>query len=119
MWFMWIVWTVIISAAVASFILLAGKGSFLVTGFNTKAKEEKDRYDKKRVSRQTGFYMLFVDIGLIALAAYMQFRVIGAIQTGTIKNYGKEITIIALLLCCYIIAIGIVASIRGFKYCKK
>jgi len=119
MWFMWILWGILALAVIASIILLTGKGNCLVTGFNTKSREEKDMYDKKKISRQTGIYMLFIDIGLIALAAYIQFRIVGAIQAGTIKSFGTEITIVALAICAYIIVIGIVATIRGFNHCKK
>lgn len=119
MWFMWIIWGVLAVALIASIILLTGKGSMLVSGFNLKKPEEKAQYDKEKISRQTGIYMLFVDAGLIALVAYIQFRAIPAILSNTIKSYGTEITIVALAICAYIIVIGGIAAARGFKNCKK
>lgn len=119
MWFMWIIWGVLAIVLIASIVLLVGKGSMLVSGFNLKSPEEKSQYDKKKVSRQTGVYMLFVDAGLIALAAYIQFRAIPAILSNTIESYGTEITIVALVICAYIIVIGGISATRGFKNCKK
>lgn len=116
---MWILWGVTVLAVIASIILLSGKGSGLVSGFNTMSKEEKALYDETKISRQTGRYMLLADIGLIALTCYIQFRIIGKIEADTINSYGTEITIVALAICAYIIAIGIVAAVRGFKHCKK
>lgn len=119
MWFMLIIWGVVVVALIATIILLTGKGSMLVSGFNTKSVEEKSQYDLKKVSQQTGITMTLIDIGLILLAFYMQFRVVPAILSNTINNYGTEITIVALVICAYIIIIGIAAAIRGFKHCKK
>ncbi len=118
---MWLIliWCIVALSVIADIILLTGKGSNLVTGFNTMSKEEKNRYDKEKVSRQAGVYMLLINIGLIALAAYLQFRVLEAIRSNTINSYGTEITIIALTICAYILIIGLVSFIRGFKYCKQ
>ena len=77
------------------------------------------KYDKEKVSKQTGLLMIFVDVGLLALTSYIQFRAIPAIQNITISDYGTEITIVALGICAYIIVIGIWAAMRGFKNCKN
>ena len=107
MWFIWIMWVIVALAIIATIILLTGKGSMLVSGFNTKSPEERAKYDKKKVSKQAGSIMVFVDIGLLALTSY------------TISDYGTEITIVALGICVYIIVIGIWAAMRGFKNCKN
>lgn len=88
-------------------------------GFNTKSPEERAKYDKKKVSKQAGSIMVFVDIGLLALTSYIHFRAIPTIQNNTISDYGTEITIVALGICVYIIVIGIWAAMRGFKNCKN
>ena len=107
MWFIWIMWVIVAIAIIATIILLTGKGSMLVSGFNTKSPEERAKYDKEKVSKQTGLLMIFVDVGLLALTSYIQFRAIPAIQNITISDYGTEITIVALGICAYIIVIGI------------
>ena len=90
-----------------------------VSGFNRKSSEERAKYDKKKVSRQAGLFMVFADIGLLALTSYIHFRAIPAIQNHTISDYGTEITIVALCICAYVIVIGILAAARGFKGSKK
>ena len=37
MWFIWIMWVIVALAIIATIILLTGKGSMLVSGFNTKS----------------------------------------------------------------------------------
>lgn len=105
MWFIWIMWVIVALAIIATIILLTGKGSMLVSGFNTKSPEERAKYDKKKVSKQAGSIMVFVDIGLLALTSYIHFRAIPAIQNNTISDYGTEITIVALGICVYIISL--------------
>ena len=63
--------------------------------------------------------MILVDIGLLILTSYIHFRAIPMIQNNTISDYGKEITIVALSICAYVIVIGILAATRGFKGTKK
>ena len=45
MWFIWIMWAIVTLAIIATVILLTGKGSMLVSGFNTKSPEERTKYD--------------------------------------------------------------------------
>lgn len=52
MWFVWGMWGIVVVVIVATIILMTGKGSMLVTGFNTKSKEERAKYDSKKVSKQ-------------------------------------------------------------------
>lgn len=93
MWFIWIMWVIVAIAIIATIILLTGKGSMLVSGFNTKSPEERAKYDKEKVSKQTGLLMIFVDVGLLALTSYIQFRAIPAIQNITISDYGTAISL--------------------------
>ncbi|MCI9577208.1 MAG: DUF3784 domain-containing protein [Clostridiales bacterium] len=119
MWFVWFMWGIVVVAIIATIILMTGKGSMLVTGFNTKSTEERAKYDSKKVSKQAGFFMVLIDFGLIGLVSYIQFRVVPAIQNNTISNYGMEITIVSLGICIYILFIAIIATVRGFKSSKK
>ena len=87
--------------------------------FYIKSTEERAQYDSKKVSKQAGIFMILIDVGLIALVSYIQFRAVPAIQNNTISNYGTEITIVSLGICAYIILVAMIAVIRGFKYSKK
>ena len=51
---LWLSWVVVVILAVMSIVLLAGKGSFLIAGFNTASKEVKQKYDVKRLCRVVG-----------------------------------------------------------------
>lgn len=119
MWFVWVMWGIVAIAIIATIILVAGKGSMLVTGFNTKSTDERAQYDSKKVSKQAGIFMVLIDIGLIALVSYIQFRIVPVIQNNTVSNYGTEITIVSLGVCAYIVLIAIIASVRGFKHSKQ
>ena len=119
MWFVWFMWGIVGVAIIATIILLTGKGSMLVTGFNTKNAEELTKYDVKKVSRQAGIFMTLIDFGLIGLVSYIQFRAVPAIQDNTISNYGTEITVVSLGICIYILFVAIISTSRVFKICKK
>lgn len=119
MWFVWVMWGIVTISIIATIILMTGKESKFVTGFNTKSTEERAQYDSKKVSKQAGIFMILIDVGLIALVSYIQFRAVPAIQNNTISNYGTEITIVSLGICAYIILVAMIAVIRGFKYSKK
>ena len=118
MWFVWVMWGIVTISIIATIILMTGKGSKFVTGFNTKSTEERAQYDSKKVSKQAGIFMILIDVGLIALVSYIQFRAVPAIQNNTISNYGTEITIVSLGICAYTILVAMIAVIRGFKYSK-
>ncbi|WP_028042418.1 DUF3784 domain-containing protein [Candidatus Stoquefichus massiliensis] len=52
--------------AVISIIFLLGKGSFLIAGYNTANKEEKQKYDEKKLCRVMGIGFSVVTLGLLA-----------------------------------------------------
>jgi len=64
-----------------SIILLTGRGSFLIAGFNTMSKSEKEKYDAAALSRFIGKIMLQISmltivVGIEALIEYWWFWVI-------------------------------------------
>jgi hypothetical protein len=50
----WLGWALVILLVTLSIILLMGKGSFLIAGYNTASKEEKEKYNVKRLCRIMG-----------------------------------------------------------------
>ena len=44
-----ICWSVVGLLAAFSLILLAGKGSWLIAGYNTSTREKKQKYNEKRL----------------------------------------------------------------------
>ena len=50
----WIVWIVFVIFAALSITLLSGHGSWFISGYNTATKEEKEKYDEKKLCRTMG-----------------------------------------------------------------
>lgn len=50
----WIIWIVFFILAVISLILISGCGSGLIAGYNAASKEEKAKYDEKKLCRTIG-----------------------------------------------------------------
>jgi hypothetical protein len=48
--------------AVLSAILLSGRGAFLVAGYNTSSKEQKEKYDGKKLSRTAGVMLSVITV---------------------------------------------------------
>ncbi|CDE71994.1 putative uncharacterized protein [Acidaminococcus sp. CAG:917] len=59
---------------ILSAVLLSGKGANLIAGFNTLPKEEKEKYDKVKLSRFMGAILLPIAIctPMPALAGYFK-----------------------------------------------
>jgi hypothetical protein len=60
---------------VLSIILLSGRGSWLIAGYNTMSKEQQNKYDSKKLTRATGIMLIITSIALLTLA----FALINAI----------------------------------------
>ena len=58
----WTVWIVFVIFAVLSIILLSGHGSWFISGYNTASKEEKEKYDEKKLCRTMGIGMSIIAI---------------------------------------------------------
>ena len=58
----WIVWIIFVIFAVLSIILLSGHGSWFISGYNTASKEEKEKYDEKKLCGTMGIGMSVIAI---------------------------------------------------------
>lgn len=58
----WIVWIVFAIFAVLSIILLSGHGSWFISGYNTASKEERKKYDEKKLCWTMGIGMSIIAI---------------------------------------------------------
>ena len=65
-----ILWPVVGIFAILSIVLLTGHGAGLIAGYNTSSREEKDRYDEKKLCRVIGSGMLFITALLAVMAAW-------------------------------------------------
>lgn len=66
-------WILVGIFGILSAVLLLGKGSFLIAGYNTASEEEKKKYKEKRLCRVIGLYMGGVTL-LLALGAVLGNR---------------------------------------------
>ena len=66
----WIIWIVGILFAIISIILISGHGANLIAGYNTASREEKNRYDTKKLCRVVGFGMAIITLMLFILAIW-------------------------------------------------
>ena len=62
-----IVWIVFGIFAVISIILLSGHGSWFISGYNTASKEEKEKYDEKKLCRTMGIGMSIIAILVLTM----------------------------------------------------
>ena len=66
----WIVWIVFVIFAVFSIILLSGHGSWVISGYNTASKEEKEKYDEKKLCRTMGIGMSIISILILIMGLF-------------------------------------------------
>lgn len=58
----WIIWIVFVIFVILSAILLFGHGANLIAGYNTSSKEEKAKYNEKKVCQVTGAGMMVITV---------------------------------------------------------
>ena len=63
----WVVWIVFVIFAVLSIVLLSGHGSWVISGYNTALKEEKEKYDEKKLCRTMGIGMSIIAILILIM----------------------------------------------------
>ena len=68
----WIVWIVFVIFAVLSIVLLSGHGSWFISGYNTASKEEKKKYDEKKLCRTMGVGMSIIAI-LALIICFLEY----------------------------------------------
>lgn len=75
----WVVWILVALMFVLSIVLLMGKGSFLIAGYNTSTKEQKQRYNEKRLCRVVGGGLSIITI-IVGISAFYKFDLPSAIS---------------------------------------
>ena len=65
----WVMYAVAIGMGLLSLLLISGKGSWLIAGYNTASKKEKAKYDEKLLCEVVG-------VGLLVIAAAVLFMAI-------------------------------------------
>lgn len=86
----WVLPAVTALFAVLSLVLLLGKGSWLIAGYNTASPEEKKRYDEKRLCRVTGGGMAVITAMLAVMTIWQDVLpaafagIFGAVTVGVV-----------------------------------
>ena len=66
----WIVWIIFGIFTVLSIVLLSGHGSWFISGYNTASKEEKEKYDEKKLCRTMGIGMSIISILILIMGLF-------------------------------------------------
>ncbi len=66
----WIVWIIFVIFAVFSIVLLSGHGGWFISGYNTASKEEKEKYDEKKLCRIMGIGMSIISILILIMGLF-------------------------------------------------
>ena len=66
----WIVWFSFIILEVLSIVLLSGHGGWFISGYNTASKEEKAKYDEKKLCRTMGSGMSVITILILIMGLF-------------------------------------------------
>ena len=66
----WVVWIVFVIFAVLSIVLLSGHGSWVISGYNTASKEEKEKYDEKKLCRTMGVGMSVISVLILIMGLF-------------------------------------------------
>ena len=69
----WILWGVFAVFVILTIALLSGHGSKFISGYNTASKEEKARYDEKKLCRVYGIGMGVIAILLLITGLFEVF----------------------------------------------
>ena len=99
----WALYGLVVLLAAMAALLLSGRGSWLIAGYNTAPKERKARYDEKKLCRVTGAGLVAIDLLVLFMALFE--NLIPASW--------------AWFFVAAILVIGAVMVILGNKLCKK
>ena len=69
----WTVWIIFGIFTVLSIVLLSGHGSWFISGYNTASKEEKEKYDEKKLCRTMGVGMPIIAILILIMGLFENF----------------------------------------------
>lgn len=102
-------WGITILLLIIGIFLLFGKGSWLIAGYNTMNREEKAKYNKKKLCRSVGFNLLIVAVLMIILLFITQY---------SMKVNNKSIALYAALIFCFLVILLCVIGSLNANKCK-
>ncbi len=90
-----LVWVVFAILAVISIVLLTGHGANLIAGYNTATKEEKSKYNAKKLCRVVGAGMSVITLLIFVMGIGMD----------VIPYYFAYVTLAIVLIDCVVMLI--------------
>lgn len=66
----WIIWAVFAIFTILSAVLISGRGSGFISGYNTAPKEEKAKYDERKLCRVTGVGMAVMAVLILIMELF-------------------------------------------------
>lgn len=66
----WIIYVGFVILAVISIVLISGHGSWFIAGYNTASKEEKAKYNEKKLCRTMGIGMLVIAVLILIMGLF-------------------------------------------------
>ena len=66
----WIIWIGFAIFLVLSIALISGHASGFISGYNTASKEEKEKYDEKKLCKTTGIGMAVITILILIMGIF-------------------------------------------------
>lgn len=93
----WIIWVVFAICLAMSIVLISGHGAWLIAGYNTASKAERDKYDAKKLSRVTGIGMAVITV-LIGVT--------GLLEDVLPASFAYVTLVIIAVVCVAIIVLG-------------
>jgi hypothetical protein len=106
-----ILWITILGLSIMGISLICGKGTWMISGYNTMSKEEKANCDIKKVSHAVGIFLLIIGV----LMGMMNF-----VTQYAVKNDVKNIIGYAGVFFAFVVVVGsIILIVICQKYDKK
>ncbi len=102
----WIVWVVFFILTIMSITLLLGHGSWLIAEYNTASKEEKAKYNEKKLCRVMGIGMTIITL-LILIAELFE------------KVLPSNFTVVMIIIIIIDVTAIEIASKEKAKYNEK
>lgn len=66
----WVLWVVFGFLLIISIVLISGHGENLIAGYNTASKEEKSKYNTKKLCRVVGAGLLIITLMILAMGIW-------------------------------------------------
>lgn len=67
-----VLWLCFLLFLLLTILFFRGKGSFLISGYNTASQEEKDRYDEKKLLQVMGYCMGICCLGILFMILFLE-----------------------------------------------